>query len=166
MPGRLRFFISGNTQHSFPLYELLFNELVGVALAASPDAEPVLLGTHALQPVGFEADEGLVEYSPRSFLGYRLLKEFFAFPEKFLFFDLVGLDQATMEKVGGTSHLELFIFLKRNVEELERNVGTRTFQLGCTPVVNLFRQPADPFKANHEVSEYQVDSRPPPTRLA
>ena len=40
--------------------------------------------------MGFGRDEGMLPYSPRSFLGYRLLQEYFAFPEKFLFVDSVG----------------------------------------------------------------------------
>src|SRR4029077_17893767 len=80
----LRFFLKGQNQHVFPLYQLLFNQTLGVALAASPtDPEPLLLAPEALQPVGFGRDEGMLPYPPRSFVGYRLLTEFFAFPEKF-----------------------------------------------------------------------------------
>ena len=50
-----------------------------------------MLGRDCLRPVGFGADEGMLPYPDRSFVGYRLLQEYFALPEKFLFFDLRGL---------------------------------------------------------------------------
>src|SRR5205085_9650263 len=56
----LRFFLKGQNQHVFPLYQLLFNQALGVALAASPqDPDPLVLGPEVLRPVGFGRDEGL-----------------------------------------------------------------------------------------------------------
>ena len=91
--GSLRFFLKGQPQHAYKLYELILNRTLGVAVAASPDdPSPVLLRARLLRPVGFERDEGLLPYTARSLPGYRLLTEYFAFPQKFLFFDLAGLD--------------------------------------------------------------------------
>ena len=78
----------------------------------------------------------MLPYATRSFLGYRLLTEYFAFPEKFLFFDLAGLGPAALGKAGGT--LEVFFYLNRTSADLEQNVTADTFQLGCTPIVNLY----------------------------
>ena len=46
-------------------------------------------------------------YAARSFSGYRLLSEYFAFPQKFLFFDLAGLDRKVLHKAG--NRLEIYI---------------------------------------------------------
>jgi len=48
----------------------------------------------------FEPGEGLLAYSDRSFVGYRLLQEYFHFPSKFFFFDLAGLDAQPLERLG------------------------------------------------------------------
>src|SRR5438270_125012 len=73
---RLRFYLKGQNQHVFPLYQFLFKHTLGVAIAAGPgDPEPVLLGPECVRPVGFNRDEGLLPYPPRSFVGYRLLTE-------------------------------------------------------------------------------------------
>src|SRR5262249_52801906 len=57
----LRFFLKGQPQHVYRLYELLFNHTLGVALASSAtDPAPVLLDPECLRPVGFERDEGLL----------------------------------------------------------------------------------------------------------
>ena len=160
--GRLRFFLSGQSQYVHDLYELLMNNALGVVLAASADDKnPIVLGKDSLQPVGFERDEGLLDYSPRSFLGYRLLSEYFAFPEKFLFFDIAGLSTDALARIG--NRLEIFILLNRHRPDVEKNVTKETFQLGCTPVVNLFRQRAEPIALTQTQYEYRVvpDARRP-----
>lgn len=158
----LRFFLRGQTQHVFGLYELLLNNTLGIALAGSPgDRDPVWLDRKCLEPVGFERDQGMFPYPARSFLGYRLLSEFFAFPQKFLFVDLSGLGPQTLHKAG--NRLEIYIYLSRSVIELEQNVAAGTFQLGCTPIVNLYRQRAEPIALTHRETEYRVvpDARRP-----
>jgi len=39
---------------------------------------------------GFEDDEALLPYGPRSFQGYRLLQEYFALPQRFCLFEIGG----------------------------------------------------------------------------
>lgn len=150
----LRFFLKGQSQHVFSLYELILNNTLGIAVANSPgDREPMLLGRDALRPVGFGPDEGMLPYSTRSFLGYLLLTEYFAFPQKFLFFDLTGLKTATA-KAG--NRVELYLYLSRSSTDLEQNVTADTLQLGCTPIVNLYRQRAEPIALTHTEAEFRV----------
>jgi type VI secretion system protein ImpG len=158
----LRFYLKGQAQHVFALYELIFNHTLAVAAAGSPDdPAPVWLDPDCLRPVGFERDEGMLPYPPRSFVGYRLLTEFFAFPEKFLFIDLAGLSPRVLGGVG--NQLEVFLYLNRFSPDLERNLSADTFRLGCTPVVNLYKQRAEPIPLTHTESEYRVvpDARRP-----
>jgi type VI secretion system protein ImpG len=160
--GSLRFFLHGQGQHVFAIYELLMNNVLGIALAASPtDRDPVWLDRTCLRPVGFERDEGMFPYAARSFLGYRLLTEFFTFPQKFLFVDLAGLDRQTLRKLD--NRCEIYIYLNKTTVDLEQNVDAEMFRLGCTPIVNLYRQRAEPIALTHHVSEYRVvaDARRP-----
>jgi type VI secretion system protein ImpG len=151
----LRFFLKGQAQHVFRLYELIFNNTMEVALAGAPnDPAPVLLPKECLQTVGFERDEGMLPYSPRSFLGYRLLTEFFTFPQKFLFFDLTRLDRPTLSRLG--NQMEVFLYLNRAIPDLEQNVSADTFRLGCAPLVNLYTQRAEPIQVTHTDFEYRI----------
>ncbi len=161
-PDRLRFFLSGQPQQVYPLYELLFCNVVSVALADGVnDPEPVILDPTCIQPVGFAGDEGMLPYPARSLPGYRLLTEFFTFPEKFLFFDLVGLSAKTLIEAG--ERMEVFIYLDRGSSDLERNLGAENLLLGCAPLVNLFRQRAEPIELTQTEFEYRVvpDARRP-----
>jgi type VI secretion system protein ImpG len=159
---RLRLFLSGESHEAFSLYEMLVNEALSVALADTPeDRAPVILGPEAIQPVGFEEDEGLLPWSARSAPGYRLLSEFFAFPEKFLFVDLCGLDAKIMLEAG--NRLEVFVYLNRGFGDLERTVSAASFGLGCTPVVNMLPQRAEPIEVTQNTPDYRVipDARRP-----
>jgi len=154
---RLRFYLHGQPIHVHELYQRLFNNVLGLAVAAPGDpASCCELDRSCIQPVGFQRDEGLIDYSARSFLGYRLLSELFAFPEKFLFFDVLGLSQAILETAGQGNQIDLFVFLDQPAQDLERNVERDTFALGCTPLVNLFEQRAEPIQLKKEVYEYRI----------
>lgn len=158
----LRFFLSGQRQHAFELYELLMNNQVGTAVRdSSPRAQTRMLGEHCMQPGGFSRDEALLPQSPRSFPGYRLLSEYFAFPEKYLFVDIGPLRPEHLKGVGNT--LELLIFLDRTSANLEHNVAPSTFALGCAPVINLFPQRADQIELTNADLSYRVvpDARHP-----
>jgi type VI secretion system protein ImpG len=155
---KLRFYLSGDTQLMPTLYELLFNHALQVVFRpVEPAAQPsplVLDPGQCLTPVGFEADDSLLVYPQRSFVGYRLLTEFFAFPAKFMFVDLGGWQQAA--RAGFTDRLEVVVFLNRAVKGLEQGVDATTFRQGCTPVVNLFEQVAEPIALTQAKHEYRV----------
>jgi type VI secretion system protein ImpG len=107
---RLRFYISGDAVLAYKLYELVFRHVVRVAWQGPGSAGPrVWLARGSIRPVGFERDEGLLPYSHRSFLGYRLLTEYFAFPRKFLFFDVANLALLRSQAFGGQVELQLYL---------------------------------------------------------
>ncbi len=105
-PKRLRVFLRGQPSLTYELHELLLNDALMVAFANGPnDPAPVVMEASALSPVGFGTDEGLLLYPENAHAGYRLLTEFFVFPEKFLFVDLELPDAArlTRRHVGSMS---------------------------------------------------------------
>ncbi|GAB4182755.1 MAG: type VI secretion system baseplate subunit TssF [Thalassobaculales bacterium] len=159
---RLRLALRGAPQQVHALHELVFNHTLSVALADGPaDPAPVILGPESIGEVGYAEDEGLLPRQARSFPGYLLLTEFFAFPEKFLFFDLLNLSAKTLVQAG--NRLEVFIYLNRAMPELERTVSAENFALGCTPVINLFAQRCEPVALTETVAEYHLvpDARRP-----
>lgn len=167
----LRFYIDGDPQLVFNLYEIIFNHATSVEFRPKeaplgdrtlktitniklklPD--PVIIpAEQALKPVGFAENEALLPYTKRSFPGYRLLSEYFAFPYKFLFFDIFGLDQAAAGKFG--SHFDILIHLK-DVTPPKAPVTGETFKLGCSPIINLFSRLSDPVYVSQHKYEYHV----------
>lgn len=153
----LRFHLDGDAQLVADLHESLLNNasLVSVVPTDAPAASRVdLSGPTALAPVGFGLDEGLLPYPPQSFPGYRLLTEFFAFPPKFWFVDLLHLDRLC--RGGFQKQADVFVFLRRSKPNLEQGVSAETFKLGCTPAVNLFEHTAESIPVTQARSEYKV----------
>jgi type VI secretion system protein ImpG len=154
----LRFYLHGESQVAHVLYELLLNDAraIRLRLAGMKDSgkrKDVLLSPDSLKPVGFGVEEGLLPYPPHAQLGYRLLQEYFAFPQKFLFVDLTGLRAGCHGATG--SKLEVLIGLER-VPRQDQAIGPENFRLGCGPIVNLFNQMAEPIRLDHTQVEYRV----------
>ena len=159
---RLRFFLRGPSNQTLPLYELLCAHAISIAYAdTAVDLSPVIVPGSAIEPGGFGPHEALIPWSARGFSGYRLMTEYFAFPEKFLFLDFTRMDEKTL--VSGGNKLEIFIYLDRGVPELERVLNRQSLALGCTPVVNIFPQRCEPVNLNHTDTEYRIvpDARRP-----
>ncbi len=158
----LRFYLRGQSQHIHPLYHYLLNQNVGIVLSA-PDqgSPPVHLSADTIQAVGFDKEDGLLPYPPTSFIGYRLLTEFFVFPEKFMFIDFTNLKSQIPEDTEGK--LDLYVYLESADVELEHNINEDNFVLGCGPAINLFKHRADPIRLDHTELEYQIipDARRP-----
>lgn len=154
---KLRLYLAGEAPIVHALYEILCNNVQQIGLSATKDKQ-IEIPVESLQPVGFEQDHGMLDYDPRSFVGYRLLHEYFIFPEKFMFFDVYNLD-----KIDDSFNKELTItfYLSEfqrsdSMIRLEQGVKAETFRLGCTPIVNLFKQQAEPINLTHQRTEYLV----------
>jgi type VI secretion system protein ImpG len=153
---KLRIYLDGESQLVHALYELLLNNSKEVRVSAgvgegAKKASVLPLGS--LQPVGFRVDEGLLAYPSHTFLGYRLLQEYFTFPQKFLFIDLQNLNR--MERSGVGDRLEIMFILDRQ-PRADQVISSDTFKLGCTPIVNLFEQITEPIRLDQTQHEYMV----------
>ncbi len=152
----LRLFLNGPGQHVFHLYELLFNNTCRIDCAfvsLKGKKETLQLTADSIQPVGFEAHEGMMPYPARSFPGYLLLFEYFSFPEKFLFFDIQGMDRLREEGCGDT--LDVWIYLNRQAKQ-GLLVNRDTFCVHAVPVANLFTRLAEPIPVEERKTEYHV----------
>ena len=161
----LRFYLNGEPQTVYSLYEMIFNNASRVEIRphGTGDRKPakggaapasIMLPASSLRTVGFDSEEGMLPSTARSFSGYRLLTEYFTFPEKFLFFDVTGLDQAA--RAGGFgSRFDILIYL-RDVAPLRAPLDAKAFQLGCAPIINLFSKIAEPIQLTGEQNEYRV----------
>lgn len=157
----LRFFLDGESTLMLQLYELLFNNLAKATVTFEDEgrSREVALPAGALKAVGYGLDEGLVDYSERSFLGYRLLHEYFTFPDKFMFFDLSGFGRILAGKALDKVEINFYFSdydLNDRLARLTQNIGRTNFKLNCTPIINLFRQQAEPIKLTHAQHEYAV----------
>lgn len=90
--------------------------------------------------MGFE-DEALLPYGKRSFEGNRLLQEYFAFPQRFLFFKVNDL--AAPFSKADSNEVEIVLLFDRHEPRLDGGLEADSFRLYATPVVNLLERRAD-----------------------
>lgn len=152
---KIRMFLNGHSQHIYPLYDLIFTKCVKVVLANGDlDPHPIFLEANCLQQVGFDMDQGIIPYPKNSFVGYRLLTEYFTFQEKFQFIDITELKNIQNKEYGDT--LNIYLYLSDSDLELEQQISENNFLLGCTPTINIFKTNAEPISLTHKEHRYPV----------
>jgi type VI secretion system protein ImpG len=148
---RLRFHLHGDGEEVSPIYDLLFVNAKGVALLADGDPAPRHhMRGDAIRPVGFERDEAVIEAPPQAQPAYQVLKEYFAFPRKFHYFEIQELDRAD---AGDT--LDILILLD-TAPPRGLSVGPELFRLFATPAINLFRKTSEPIRIDGRQTEYRL----------
>ena len=137
---RLCFYLAGRDDAANKLLELCLATGLGVLVrTGTRPSDVTLLPASAIRPVGFTDDEALLPVSLRSFQGYRLLQEYFTFPQRYRFLELTGLGRALASVTGNEA--ELVILVGRGDPNLESVVDASYLQLFCTPAINLFEKP-------------------------
>lgn len=150
----LRFFIDGPSNEAQKIYELIFNDLLSIGISPNEDTIPIFLDKNNITSVGFGQEEKLLPFSSQAAQGYDLLTEYFIFPEKFLFFDLNGFTSENLKNIGNT--FEIYFYFKKTYAELEKYVRENMFRLNCTPIVNIYKQIAEPILFSQTKTEYLV----------
>ncbi len=153
---RLAFYIAGQDEVANQVHELCCTAAVGVlVMSHAPDGRSRdLLSARTVVPIGFEDDQALLPVTPRAFRGYRLLQEYFSFPQRYRFLELQGLAPAVGRSK--SDEIELVVLLGRGDARLEGAVDASTFALHCTPAINLFPRRADRIQISDGSYEYHV----------
>ncbi|WP_342113465.1 type VI secretion system baseplate subunit TssF [Pseudoduganella sp. OTU4001] len=152
----LRLFLAGSDELAYRLHEQCLGACVGmlVAPAARPWPWYEFLPAARVCPVGYQDGQALLPATVRGFQGYRLLQEYFAFPQRFMFMDLQGLQPAVRRHAG--NELEIVLLFERGDAALESVVSAANFALFCAPAINLFPKRADRIHLNDKSHEYHV----------
>jgi type VI secretion system protein ImpG len=156
-PDELRFFLDGDAGTAHRLYETLFRDPRGVLLRA-PGQEAVaprrLPVEGTLEPGGFSDEEALLPSPAGVSSPHRILQEYFAFPDKFLFAKFGGLAEwaGRLE----SDRMEILVLLDHVPLDLQGALGVENLKLGCAPAVNLFSHQTDPIHMRRTQVEYPV----------
>jgi type VI secretion system protein ImpG len=151
---RLRFFLGGDDAVASRLYELCSGSALGALVVAGKGGQREFLPASHVRPTGFSDDEALLPVTLRSFHGYRLLQEYFAFPQRYRFIEVSGL--APIIRRAATEDIDLVILLGRADATLESIVDSANVALYCTPAINLFEKRADRIQVSDGTFEFPV----------
>jgi len=153
----LRLYLNADAGLAAALRDALFLR-TACALVESGDGIWSLLVQSPLRAVGFQPDQALLPTGNHP-SPYRLLTEYFCFPEKFNFVDL------DMNAIGAalprdcrsfTLHLILADANRDDTMARLKSLDARHLLTSCAPVVNLFRHPARPIELDHTRAEYPL----------
>ncbi|SIO05756.1 type VI secretion system baseplate subunit TssF [Paraburkholderia phenazinium] len=158
---RLRLYLNADRPVALALYAALTAKPVAMQVRVPGWPEdrpgaPMQMAGLRVAPAGFAADERLWPKAENSFGGYQLLLEYFTFPEKFMFVDLLGLDIQTIP--ASATSLDVEIVLDRPYPD-DMRFNADNVRLYCTPVINLFPVSADPVTVTQHETEYRVRAR-------
>jgi type VI secretion system protein ImpG len=153
---KLALYLRGTDALPMHLYEQLHGNALGVVVL--PTERPA--GWHGILPrssvrqIGFDDDQALLPYGARSFQGYRLLAEYFAFPQRYLFVELSGL-RAGLSRCQ-SREVDLIVPLNISDPLLEHGLDRDNFALFCTPAINLFPKRADRIHLSERYAEHHL----------
>lgn len=152
----LAFYIRGADEAPSLIFEQIFARKASVVIQSGKERGKVLgtLPASNIRRVGINPQESLLPPNPRGFEGYRLLREYFAFPQRFLFFEISGFAE-TIESFAG-DQLDLVIVLSGQESRLEGRIDASSFELFCAPAINLFSKQIDRVALTDKYSEFHV----------
>jgi len=153
---RLPLYLSGLEGAPMALYEQLLASSRALVVQ-SCEKKPTwrkLLPKSRIQPLGFDDDLAMLPYAAPSFRGYRLLQEYFAFHQRFMFVQFTELQQALHDCQ--EERIDIVVALQNVRERLDEQVDRSNFVLFCTPAVNLFSKAADRNHLNERDHEHHI----------
>ncbi|MGA1272937.1 MAG: type VI secretion system baseplate subunit TssF [Burkholderiaceae bacterium] len=147
--SQLRFYLHGDWRTLTPLLELLLADTTKVSVGTELAQLRALPSPPTLTGLG--DNEGILPCPPSAHPAYSLLQEYFAFPHKFHFITLQGIENL------GVKGKTLFIrFHLGPSSSRMAKLSEDNFQLSCVPVVNLFQRTTEPILVTDERHEWLV----------
>lgn len=138
------------------LLEHLLSQAVGVLVTPVQDAHRwhTLLPRSSIGALGLSDEEALLPTGPRTFQGYRLLQEYFAMPQRFLFAQIGGLADSVSRCTSAL--IDITVLFRSFEPSFEQVLSAEHFALHCTPAINLFPKRVDRVHLSDLQSDYHV----------
>lgn len=162
----LSIYINGEERSAFDLYSMLSDDLCDIAILnyengdGTDDAgeeshkakEPhvQILAKDKLVWSGFDEEQAVLPYKQSSHQAYRVLQEYFLFPEKYLFFHIEDIES---DKINRDFEI---LFLFKSANKNSASVNKESLRLNCMPLINLFKQNLNPIRLDHRQHEYRL----------
>ncbi len=143
------------------IYEQIFADLLAVVIEfEGEDSKNYRIKLpdigKQVEDIGFKEEQSLLPHNLRNLNVYRMLKEYFCFPKKFMFFRLSKL-QDSLRQIDSEKIKLSFIFKKDN-SFLESGIGKNNISLFCTPVINMFKKRLDRQLITDQKTEYLINA--------
>ncbi|MCB1042670.1 MAG: type VI secretion system baseplate subunit TssF [Acidobacteria bacterium] len=145
----LEFFVFGDPSESFELYNQLSRFLERIELKGTVTRKEDLL----LEWSGFNADHSLNQTEDHHFSQLNHLRDYFDFPQRYLFFKIKGLAPYLQRQGDDLTKFQVNFIFKRPFTS-GYQYRKDSLRLFCVPVQNIFSKPCEPFKVTGRQIEY------------
>jgi len=163
-PTPMRIYLNGDASFCAALRDALFMRTASAYVQPGTEGTWLPVAAVPVAPAGFDDEDALIPFGAQSQPAYRVLAEYFAFPEKFNFIDIDLAAVAALlprESTRFTLHLALAgIAPDSDQARMLAGLSAQNLLVGCTPVVNLFKQPGVPILYSQATAEYSVLAHP------
>jgi type VI secretion system protein ImpG len=141
-PRKLRFYIHADALLRGKLFSSIFSNEEKVLFQKGRSFEFF----PAISPVGLEDDESLLPHPSSVFKGFRILQEYFAFPEKFF-----GFDVHIPPSININGESSIYIPMSHDIS---MRLSPKNFSLSSVPAINLFPKVSEPMQLEYKQVEY------------
>lgn len=145
---KLRLFVNTSNPRCYKLFERLQGNLISTLCKHSDQQEQVDYRTTSLAWQGFKEQQAILPYTRRSHPAFRLLQEYFAFPDKFMLFDVCDIDTS-----GCGAELDLYFLFDVDLSD-ENLIDSDSLLVNCVPVINLYNSITEPVRLDQREFEY------------
>ncbi len=161
---QLRLYLHGAKSIKYTLLLYLTKYVKSVAVRELAGERPSFqdlakfrIGIAGLSPdlISHDEDLSLLPYARSAFNGYRLLQEYFAYPERFFFIDLEGLEAFPASREGQAFEIKITFARNRKLPR-EKHPALENIRLHCVPIINLFDRDTEEVNVNQRLPEYYI----------
>ena len=145
-PKKLRFYIVADALLRNKIFAALFSTEEQVILSQMRDENENFEFLTPINPVGLEENESLFPYPPTIHRGFRILQEYFAFPDKFFGFEINIPESKQLQT-------ENFLYIPIS-ENISMHINEKNFSLSAVPAINLFPKITEPLRLDYKQVEY------------
>jgi type VI secretion system protein ImpG len=150
----VRIFINDELPAALSIRKMLLCNVEEVILRNDCGQSKVLIPKETFVEGGFGEDEDLFPEPQNVSRPLSLIRDYFAYPEKFLFIDIYGLDSLPPGNMPPSAlSLEMRFDRRMSGKVL---LTKDTFKLHCAPAINVFRRDAEPILVEGRKCEYHV----------
>ncbi|HEX7510418.1 MAG TPA: type VI secretion system baseplate subunit TssF [Chitinivibrionales bacterium] len=151
----LRLYLHAELPTALMLYDFLTSRVSSCRVVVGDNVFSFTIDAEtAITPGGFSGDESILPLDSRSFQGYSLLQEYFAFPEKFFFVDLNGLESSPAPDPSPQRFSVHFTFDADFPPD--KQFTKDNFRLFCSPAANLFKKSVEPVVYDGKETQYRI----------
>ncbi|SCC00868.1 type VI secretion system baseplate subunit TssF [Gilliamella intestini] len=151
----LQFYLGDDSYVGSILYMMLLNYVTSGCIIVNGVELP--LTNLRFNPIGFNHEQTLLPYADNTNKGFRTLHEYFAFPEGFLFLQILHDDNNLFPTSINCTHFQLKINFNCDIDP-KIKLRKHMIKINCVPAINLFYHDAEPILLDGKKEKYPLEA--------